>query len=200
MIWKNLQLRCLETVARDPRCVAQSDRCLGAVHRSQLIAWLAAHDLITNPVYYRHIVRKVFNRHVKGLDLDLNQIDNDCLEWLGVQCDNLEALKISCCFKAVDLGLSKMLKEMKQLRWLEIRELKVERNDVFDEFRSSNLERVILQLYIRDYDWNGLEMLIETNPTIRYFIFNARGRTLRREDSLLLKISDFLQNSLVNIK
>lgn len=198
MIWKSLQTRCLESIGRDPRCVALSDRCLGSVHRSQLIAWLASHDLLTNPIYYKHIVRKVFNQNIKGLDLDTNQITSDCLEWLGIQCDHLEALKICCSFKSVDVGVSKMLQNLSHLRWLEIRELKVERNDVIANLHSPFLERVVLQLYVRDYEWNELELLVEKNPTIRYLTFNSRGRTLRREDALFLKISDVLQNSLVN--
>lgn len=92
------------------------------------------------------------------------------------------------------------MQHLTMIRHLDIRELKIERpTGVLSQLRSSRLERVFLQLYIRDEDWNEIEALVEQNPTIQSLRFSVRGRTLRNEDALLLKIADNLKTSLTEL-
>lgn len=103
-------------------------------------------------------------------------------------------------FSVFDTEIATLAHLLTNLRYLDIRELKIEQpTGVLSQLRSTRLERVFLQLYVRDTEWNEIESVVEQNPAIQSLRFSVRGRFLRNEDTLLIKIADHLKTTLTEL-
>lgn len=180
MYWLNLENRAFLVAARDVRCL-----CASAVHASvyttRLWEYAAAHDLIENPEFYTSIDSNVLEDWNR-LSVDSAGITDGFLNHLARVSPKFSHVSFVCGYKAVDEGMRNFLSSQNKLLTLKIDEIRLE-HEIFGTLHAEALERIDLQLYVRNTDWNELIALAESHRKLRSIAISLRGLTLAPQDA-----------------
>lgn len=180
MYWLSLEDRSFLVAARDVRCLCAS-AIRASVYSCRLWEYAAAHDLIENPDFYTCIGSNLFEGWNR-LCLDSATITDGFMNHLAEVSPKFSHVSFECGYRAVDDGMRHFLSSQNELLTLKIYELRLEK-EIFDNFHAEALEKIDLQLYVRDTEWNELVALVESHRKLRSIAISLRGVTLMPQDA-----------------